>query len=277
MPRFARGLYRVIMRNSTSARKTVMRLTPPSIDFDADLNDNTELSADVIRNNDTTDRSYSFDDMRLKVGDRLQVQFPSRISHDRTFVRLIGYVSNQCLLVMAPRQSDGLRIHLHEGDELVVRIFSSQNAFGFSARIDKIIKLPFEYLHLSFPKEIKGMQVRKAPRVKTRMICTVNLENGSTENLTGILVNMSANGALLVSKQPIAQVGDTLRLAFRFTLHGTEALLNLRALVRSQFSEENGAASEQHGLEFIDLKANESMLLQSMIYQRMIEQPETVI
>jgi c-di-GMP-binding flagellar brake protein YcgR len=253
-----------------------MLLPPTPIDFDADQDDSAELSADAIRNNDAADRRYSFDDMRLKVGDRLQVQFPSRIAHERTFVRLIGYVSNLCLLVMAPRQNDGLRIHLHEGDELVVRIFSSQNAFGFSARIDKIIKLPFEYLHLSFPKEIKGMQVRKAPRVKTRLICAIGAE-GTEENLTGILLNMSANGALLVSRQMVAPVGAIVRLAFRFNLHGTEALLNLRAVVRSQFAEENGPTPEHHGLEFIDLKANESMLLQSMIYQRMIEQPETVI
>jgi c-di-GMP-binding flagellar brake protein YcgR len=239
-----------------------------------------ELSDEAItRNGAGGDRVYTFDDMRLKVGDRLQMQFPLRVAHERTFVRLIGYVSNLCLLVMAPRQPDGLRIHLHEGDELVVRIFSSQNAFGFSARIDKIVKLPFEYLHLSFPKEIKGMQVRKAPRVRTRIICSVQTEHTGEEGLTGILMNMSANGALLVSRQIIAPAGQTIRLAFRFNLHGTEALLNLRAVVRSQFVDENPGSRtpEHHGLEFVDLKLNDVMLLQSMIYQQMIEQPDTVI
>jgi c-di-GMP-binding flagellar brake protein YcgR len=248
-----------------------------SIESDMDIVE--ELSDELISRSAAAADRYTFDDMRLKVGDRLQIQFPSRIAHERAFVRLIGYVSNQCLLVMAPRQPDGLRIHLHEGDELIVRIFSSQSAFGFSTRIDKIIKLPFEYLHLTFPKEIKGMQVRKAPRVKTRIICLVSNDASGEANLNGILLNMSANGALLVAKRLLAPVGETIKLAFRFNLHGTEAMMNLRARVRSQFAEESpdNRTPEHHGLEFIDLTPHEAMLLQSLIYQQMIERPDTVI
>lgn len=250
-----------------------------SIPSDEDLAVVDDLGDALSRQGAPGDRRYTFDDMRLKVGDRLQLQFPARIAHERTFVRLIGYVSNQGLLVMAPRQNDGLRIHLHEGDELVVRVFSSQSAFGFSSRIDKIIKLPFEYLHLTFPKEIRGMQVRKSPRVKTRIICLATTAASDDNNLNGILTNMSANGALLAAKQMIAPVGETIRLAFRFNLHGTEALMNLNALVRSQFADENPGSRtpEQHGLEFVGLSSSDAMLLQSMIYQQMIEQPDTLI
>lgn len=239
-----------------------------------------ELSdADIASKGGPSDHLYTFEAMKLKVGDRLQIQLPSRLAQERTFVRLIGYVNNLCLLVTAPRQSNGLRMQLSEGDELVIRIFASQNAFGFSSAVTKIIKLPFEYLHLSFPAEVKGMVVRKAPRVKTKIICSVSGEQLGEGNLTGILTNMSANGALLVSRQSIAKTNETIKLAFRFMLHGNEALLNLKAVVRSQFTDESPAnpTPESHGLEFIDLKPNEIMLLQSMVYQQMIEQPDMVM
>lgn len=239
-----------------------------------------ELSdKEIASKSDSPDRIYTFDSMKLKVGDRLQIQPPAQLALERTFVRLIGYVNNQCLLVTAPRQLNGLRMQLNEGDELVIRIFSSQNAFGFSSTVTKIIKLPFEYLHLSFPSEVKGMLVRKAPRVKTKIICSVATEQPSESNLTGVLTNMSANGALLASRHTIANTNDTIKLIFRFNLHGNEALLNISAIVRGQFTDENptNPTPENIGLEFIDLKPNEIMLLQSMIYQRMIEQPDTVM
>lgn len=257
-----------------------MRSTDNSTDSDYVAEQEEELSdEDIASSSHSPDKIYTFEAIKLKVGDRLQIQLPPRLASERTFVRLIGYVSNLCLLVTAPRQNNGLRMQLSENDELVVRIFSSQNAFGFSADITKIIKLPFEYLHLSFPTEVKGMLVRKAPRVRTKIICTITTGESGDENITGILTNMSANGALLVSRHPIARANDTIRLAFRFMLHGNEAILNLRAIVRSQFMDETpgNPTPANHGLEFIDLKPNEIMLLQSMVYQQMIEHPDTVL
>lgn len=239
-----------------------------------------ELSAkDIASKGDSPDRIYTFEAMKLKVNDRLQIQPPAHLAQERAVVRLIGYVNNLCLFVTAPRQPDGLRMQLNEGDELVVRIFSSQNAFGFSSAITKIIKLPFEYLHLSFPTEVKGMLVRKAPRVKTRIICSISTGQAGEENLTGILTNISANGALLASRRSIANTNTSIKLAFRLMLHGHETLLSLNAVVRSQFSDETPAnpTPANHGLEFIDLTPHEIMLLQSMVYQQMIEQPDMVM
>jgi c-di-GMP-binding flagellar brake protein YcgR len=225
------------------------------------------------------DGKFLFEAMKLKVGDRLQVQLPARFAVDRLIVRLIGYINNLSLLITPPREASGLRVQLEEDDELVVRIFSSQNAFGFSSTVAKIIKLPFEYLHISFPAEVKGMVIRKAPRVRSKIICSVITEKSGDESVTGVLVNLSAKGALLASRQVIAGKSDTIKLIFRVLLHGTEAFLNLTAVVRSQFAEETVASpsSFHHGLEFVDLQPKDSVVLQSLIYQKMIEQPSAVM
>lgn len=235
---------------------------------------------------DAFDHSYPFEAMNLKIGDRMQLQLPELLSRDRVIVRLIGYINNLSLLVTMPREVNGLRLGLLENDNLVVRIFTSQNAFGFSATVSKIIKVPFEYLHLTFPTEVKGVVIRKAPRVKTKIICSVAAEQSGAEGLSGMLVNLSANGALLDSRRAIAKKGETIKLSFRIKLHAVDALLTVNAIVRAQFSDEIPSHERfdsvpphvtHHGLEFVDLSPNDSLILQSMIYQQMIEQPKSVL
>lgn len=225
--------------------------------------------------------TYPFDAMKLKIGDRLQIQLPSRLSEDRVVVRLIGYINNLSLLIMPPRDAKGFRLQLVENEKLVVRVFTSQNAFGFSATIIKVVKFPFEYLHLSFPAEVNGMVIRKAPRIKTKIICAVTAQQSGDESLAGMLVNLSAHGALLDSRRAIGKKGDTIKLAFRVTLHAIDALLNITAVVRAQFTDDAPANGRNnfvhHGLEFVDLQTNDTLILQSMIYQQMIEQPHSVM
>lgn len=240
-----------------------------------EANEAEELGGEVPKD------TYPFEAMKLKIGDRLQIQLPSRLSKDRVVVRLIGYINNLSLLIMPPRDAKGFRLQLMENEKLVVRIFTSQNAFGFSATIVKIVKFPFEYLHLSFPAEVNGMVIRKAPRIKTKIICAVTTQESCDESLAGMLVNLSAHGALLDSRCAIGNKGDTIKLAFRVTLHTIDALLNITAVVRAQFSDDAPTDGRNnfihHGLEFINLQSNDTLILQSMIYQQMIEQPHSVM
>lgn len=221
---------------------------------------------------------FVFEDMRLKVGDRLQIQPPSRLSQERFFVKVIGYLHNVSLLVTAPMTTHGLRLQLIEGEKLVARIFSSQNAFGFACTIDKICKLPFDYLHLSFPSEVQGSQVRKAPRVKTKIIATVTTVTG--ESVPAVITNLSANGAMLDARRTLAEKGESIKLAFRVNLHDIDAYLSVTAVVRALFADgamDNGVTFVHHGLEFVNLQTNDSVILQSLIYQHMIEHPDTMI
>ena len=234
---------------------------------------------EIASHPDLQDGGYPFDAMRLKVGDRLQVQLPPRFSNDRLIVRLIGYINNLSLLTTPPRGASGLRITIEEGEELFVRVFTSQNAFGFAANVEKIIRVPFEYLHLSFPAEVKGMTIRKAPRVKTKIICSLTKVQSGGENETGVLTNLSANGALLATRGVLLSKGDAIKLSFRLLLHGHEVFLSLNAVVRSQIVDETATIKKAafFGLEFVELNSNDCMVLQSMVYQQMIEQPQTVM
>lgn len=223
---------------------------------------------------------YPFEAMQLKVGNRLQVQPPTRISMDRSFVRLIGYLQNHSLLITAPKNSLGATLPLADGDTLVLRAFSGQNAFAFACDVQRVCRMPYNYLHLAFPASVQGTMIRKAPRVRTKIGVSVRNSRAQGRELTGVISNLSANGALLDGPRDMAQEGDRLSLGFRLKLHGIENSLNVQAVVRAVLSDEkleqSGTSLIHFGLEFVDLQPQEQMVLKSMVYQKMIEDPQSV-
>lgn len=232
-------------------------------------------------NTNAAQNSFPFEAMNLKVGIRLQAQPPTGISAERCFVRLIGYLQDVSLLITTPVTLYGVRLQLMEGDRLVMRTFSNQSAFGFSCDVQRVCKLPYSYLHISFPKEVQGTVIRKAARVKTKIPAKVRPEQEGGTDLTGIISNLSANGALLDGRRNMAEAGDRIRLTFHIKLHTIEASLSLVAIVRAVFDDEllqqSGSSLAHFGLEFVDLQPNDHMLLKSMVYQQMIEDPQSLI
>jgi hypothetical protein len=229
--------------------------------------------------------AYTFDDMKLRVEDRLQLEPPAQLTRERFTVRVIGFLRGTSLLVTMPITANGLRLQLSEKEKLVMRSFSGQNAFGFSCTIQRIIKIPFEYMHLSFPDEIQGIMIRKAPRVKTTIIATVyDGKSGEDEQVSAVISDISANGASLEAKSVLGDKGDVLRLSFRVQLHNIDAYLSLTGVIRAIFTVDPADASAssrpervRHGIEFRDVPPNDSVILQSLIYQQMIENPHKLV
>lgn len=230
---------------------------------------------------DASNSVFTFQDMRLRVGDRIQLQPPATVSAERFIVRLIGYVDRASVLVTAP-MANGLRVPLRENDTVVARIFSSEKAFGFSTVVQRVCKIPYDYLHLEFPDRVQGAIIRKSPRVRTRIIASVANPDAAEagERQSGIIVNLSADGALLKARRQLGEKGNRLQLSFRLNVHKVDAYLTLSAIVRSTFADEepdrNGDAMVNHGIQFQDLAANDAVILQSLIYHQMIEQPHTL-
>jgi c-di-GMP-binding flagellar brake protein YcgR len=225
---------------------------------------------------------YTFADMRLRVGDRLQIEPPATVSTERHMCKVIGWLDNQSLLVTTPMVG-GLRVPLRDNDKVVARIFANQNAFAFDTDVMRAVKIPFDHLHLTFPTRIQGAVIRKSPRIKMRMISTVsplppdsNAPQESAPRLSAIILNVSADGALIQAKQPLTEKNGRIRLAFRVNLHDVDAMLTVTAIVRSIFAEEGKVGVMCHGVQFLEMESNDRLILQSMIYQKMIEQPQLV-
>ena len=228
------------------------------------------------------DRRFTFDDMKLKVEDKLQLQPPAQLTRERFTVKVIGFLRGASLLVSMPITANGLRLQLMEKEMLVMRSFSGQNAFGFACRIERISKIPYEYMHLSFPDDIQGIMIRKAPRVRTRIIAAVqDIKTGTEKQISALISDISANGVSLEARQSLGDKGDVLNLAFRVQLHNIDAYLSMKGIIRAIFtidpSDTSKTALIRHGIEFQDMQANDSVILQSLIYQQMIENPHKLI
>ena len=231
---------------------------------------------------DTPEGRFTFYDMNLKAGDRIQLQPPAQLGAERHIVKLIGYLDRVSVLVTSP-MVHGVRLPLLEDENIVARVFSGQNAFGFTCSVKRVCRVPFDYLHLSFPDEIQGAVIRKSPRIKLKIIASiVDPDNEGTAPLSGMIVNISSSGARVDARNPLGKAGQNLRLSFRVNLHNMDLYLTTNAVIRTVLRDDDANTAAQppvvhHGIEFHGLQPNDSMILQSLIYQKMIEQPHTVV
>lgn len=215
---------------------------------------------------------FLFQDMRLAVGDKLQLSPPSTVSGNRSVVPLIGYVEGVTLIVGAPPAGQW-RPPLIEGDQVAVRVFSGQNAFGFTAYVNKIIKLPFDYLHLSFPKNIVGKIIRNSRRIKTHIAAVV-----TGNPVAAVISNLSATGAEVRAGASLGETGTTIALSFTLNIYGTDTPLALQAVIRSAKPDTQEAEGAWRlGIEFSELKPNDVATLHSLIYQELVEHPHNLV
>lgn len=81
--------------------------------------------------------SANFNDIKLHIGDSIQLQDPNSKSNERIFVKLIGYRDGKSILVSMPR-ADGHEIQVQQGQIFIVRLFSVQTAYAFNVTVLEI-------------------------------------------------------------------------------------------------------------------------------------------
>ena len=213
-----------------------------------------------------------FDDMGLRVGDRMQLARHSSLRAEPCMVRLIGYVRELSLIVSAP-PAGSLQPAVIEGDNVVMRVFSGRSAFGFMCRVDRVIRLPFEYLHLSFPRTIASRVIRRSRRVKCDIPVMVDGGPGPIR-----ISNLSSTGAEICSNAAFGEPGTTVRLAFTISVHDTQTALDVKAVIRSVRARAgDGKTSWRAGVEFAQLSAEAGAALRNLVYQELIERPQSLL
>lgn len=238
--------------------------------------------AEKIQPKDEKLPAFNFEDMQLTVGDKLQFKLSSNIrsSHDSTshgnyffIATIIGYIKNETLIITMPKTDQLIGEPLLEGDQILVRLFGGQCAFSFTTFIDKIIKLPFKYIHLSFPKHIIGQTIRKSRRIKCQIDATIN------KNATPVVItNLSTTGAELSSETDLGEPGVAIELSFNVPMHDKESVLRLHAVIRSvKQASKNKPDARYIGLEFTELQSEQVFLLRSFIHQELVEHPNHIV
>ncbi|MDZ7584100.1 MAG: flagellar brake protein [Thiobacillus sp.] len=217
----------------------------------------------------------SLDQIKLNIGDSIQLQFQSDIEPSRCFVTLIGYLKSQSVIVTTPI-INGTMMLVREGQDFVIRLFSGKSVYAFTSSAKRVTNTPYPHLHLTYPKEVRGMVVRGSPRGRINIICYATIEGGCGHAC--VARDISIGGALVAASEKIGDVGKQLMLKFRVKVGDAEHVLALGCKIRSvnaSRSTEEETLTMLHGLSFEELTSQDTLVISTMLYQNMISAQES--
>ncbi|MDP3441055.1 MAG: flagellar brake domain-containing protein [Azonexus sp.] len=166
---------------------------------------------------------------KIRIGDALQMQ--SSPDAPRLTVKLIGYLKNRGLIVSVP-EAEGEFVMLKEGQSFIVRFFSGQNAYAFTSVVARQTSVPFPHVHLSYPREVRGLEIRKDSRIDVDLIASVSVE-GETGVTAGKIVNLSTGGAALRTKGRLGSKGDIISVKFKISINDMQSFAVFDSLICS--------------------------------------------
>lgn len=217
-----------------------------------------------------------YSDLKIQVGEQLQLQTRDGSDDRRLQVRLVGYMPGASLLVTTPKVGDKVMM-MREGQPFIVRMMIGNRIVGFATTVLRTCSRPFPYLHLSYPEDMEQITVRKSQRVKVKLFASVKNDNPDYQFVKphpATVVDLSTEGALVVSGEQLGDEGDRISLNCAFKVGGAEKLLALPAVVRNvhvEGSDEHGEDSFYHGLEFKLDGLQDTFALHGFVYEQIVK------
>lgn len=216
--------------------------------------------------------SIKFNEIKISIGESVQLQDPSNKNNERIIVKLIGYREDKSILVTMPR-SDGSLIRVVNGQVFIVRLFSVQTVHAFNVTVLESKASPYPYLHLSYPAKVESVVVRNAQRVNVGLI--VSVQNGDPDkamanSVSAKLTDISTGGAKLSTLVAIGDVGDDISMSAKLVVGGIEQYLQILATIRRVDCEEEAEKNVYlYGLEFRFVEERDRLVLHGFVYEQL--------
>lgn len=210
---------------------------------------------------------------KIRIGAPLQMQ--SSATAPRLSVRLIGYLRNTGLIVTVP-ESEGELVMLKDGQSFIMRFFAGQNAYAFTTTVVKQTSVPFPHVHLSFPPEVRGLEIRKGARIDVELIAAIAMDGeagGEARPGSAKIVNLSTGGAALRSKLPLGNKGDVINVKFKVLIHDIQSYLVFDSVIRT-VSEDRAAPGMPYlyGVQFEHADPSMVLALAAFVYQKIVHE-----
>ena len=208
---------------------------------------------------------------KIRIGDPLHMQ--SSAEAPRLLVKLIGYLKGRGLIVTVPG-ADGEFVMLKEGQSFVCRFFSGQNAYAFTTVVAKQTSVPFPHLHLSYPREVRGLEIRKGSRIDVELIAAVTMDvGGENKQGSGKITNISTGGGALRSKTPLGKKGDAINVKFKIQVGDVQTYIVFDSIIRMASQDASDPAMPHlYGLQFLAPEPSMAMALTAFVYQRIVDE-----
>jgi len=214
------------------------------------------------------------EDMNLEIGANLRIRPPAQAGFGVVISHLIGFAPNQSLFVTRPRNPNH-DIRLLFGERLEILHIARRAVFDFVCTVDAVCKVPFEFLVLSGPANIRRLRARNAMRMN--LVRPILYRTGMSDQpvlpgpCTGIAIlqELSAQGLSVLAPEPLAEVGEHLRVAFQVMAEGDTLDIDVAVVVRNLRLPQGGAGMI-HGLEFKGLDASTQLALRCMVLEQAV-------
>lgn len=217
-----------------------------------------------------TSGNLPLDQVKLNIGDSIQLQVQSETDNSRYYVTLVGYLVGQSVIVTTPTL-DGNLLLMREGQSFVVRLFCGKSAYAFTSLIKKVTNSPFPHLHLTYPKEVRGIVVRGSARAQANIICHATVEGGA--GIACVARDISMGGALLAAKEQMGSTGEKMLLKLRVIVSEVEHLLTLSCVIRSiniATPNVSNTPSILHGVSFENPSPQDKLVITALLYQNVV-------
>lgn len=210
--------------------------------------------------------------IKPQVGELVQLRLLNRNLPQYYSVRLIGYITNQSILIMTPMIS-GVPLILADGEQLEVRMVTGNNIYAFQTSIQRLCISPVHYMHLEYPSEVRRQKLRKSPWARVNIDATATDVHGTREVVH--LDNLSPDGAQFHALPLLGEPGEKLRLSFHAGMDDMDTTLNLEATILHVKTPQAGDTAEgnmrAYGIAFCGLSATDSAWLKAMVYRYIAE------
>ncbi|MBE9610368.1 flagellar brake protein [Chitinilyticum piscinae] len=208
---------------------------------------------------------------KLLPGMVVHVQSAGDALKPKAAVKLIGWLEKTAVLVSATG-ANGAVLPFRDDEVLQFKAIAGKDIISFFAPVMKMSYTPYPLLHLAWPEQVQIHQLRKSLRVNTRLIASVsNARRGDAPSASARMINLSAGGAMLESRDLLGEKGDELLLGLRIPAAGESHTLSVRALIRNIHEAEVSHEGQGYGLEFVELPMAERLILEHYIYQTLLE------
>ncbi|MFD2230486.1 flagellar brake protein [Alkalimarinus sediminis] len=213
------------------------------------------------------DSQRRFEALGVSIGSSLTIETMS--PNRRMTVKVMGYVVGKSVLVTPPMK-DGKEQLLEIGESVAVRMLIRKQICAFETRVKYRSLQPYSYYHLEYPTELVSLQVRSSERVDVNLPVLINsdFDIGMGDwPKHGVITNMSKTGAAITSTSSFGEKGHEVIVVLDIEVSGLKRSLALNAVIRNKEIIDGGSDSFSFGVQFVDLKDEDTLSLTGFIYE----------
>jgi hypothetical protein len=197
--------------------------------------------------------------------DSMQMGLFEEGAKERTLIQaeFLGLIPKVSLMIAHPQRS-GRLLTLTSGQQVVVNMLVNKHVHGFNSHILCTYNFPFPHVHLNYPDSVKTNVLRASNRIAVTLLALSKSLGGDVVPVT--IVDISSSGLGINTDEPLGEIGAPIALSFSLKVGGVPHPMRLAGLIRS-IRPVKSQKTRRYGVELVNLKEEQSLLIQAFIYE----------